>query len=95
MNPPILQAGWGPLQWAFVGFVAGVAFPFVLFLVLRRVRGDSDDAEVVSPHVVRPVRKMGDGGSYRIYQCKYCGKERERPIYFREEDCEGFEASPS
>ena len=95
MIPTILQAGWGPLQWAFVGFVAGVLFPFAVLLLLGRVRGDdSDDVEVVGPHVVRPVRKIGDGGSYRIYQCKYCGKERERTIYFREEDCEGFEAYP-
>lgn len=95
MNPSILQAGWGPLEWAFVGFVVGVIFPFALLLLLQRVRGgDSDDAQVVGPHVVRPLRKMGSRGSYRIYQCKYCGKERERPINFEGEDCEGFEADP-
>ena len=85
---------WGPLEWAFLGFVAGVATPFVLLLLIRRLSnsGGSDESDVVGPHVVRPVRKLGSRGSYRIYQCKYCGQERERKIYFRDEDCEGFEA---
>lgn len=94
MIPPAVPLVSGPLEWAFVGFVVGVLFPFVLLALLRRLStpDGADESDVVGPHVVRPVRKLGNSGTYLIYQCKYCGKERERKGFFVDEDCGEFEA---
>ncbi|MFC4549091.1 MULTISPECIES: hypothetical protein [Halorussus] len=97
MDRPWTTTAWALADYApdaVLGVVLAVVLPFLgLYLFAQvsrfyRLR----QRDVVGPHVVEPIRReYGQSVQYH-YRCKYCGMERERKAFFRDEDCEGFEA---